>query len=68
MEFLIAVQGWIRLSITADLNAFAVNRDWASLVLILPLGIAFGAVHTLTPGHGKTVLASSLVGSRLVVL
>jgi ABC-type nickel/cobalt efflux system permease component RcnA len=38
------------------------------LVLILPLGIAFGAVHALTPGHGKTVLASSLVGSRLVVL
>ncbi|MBJ6127850.1 ABC transporter permease [Microvirga splendida] len=68
MEFLIAVQGWIRQAITADLNAFAASRDWASLVLILPLGIAFGAVHALTPGHGKTVLASYLVGSRLAVL
>ncbi|MBB3019466.1 ABC-type nickel/cobalt efflux system permease component RcnA [Microvirga lupini] len=68
MEFLIAVQGWIRQSITADLNAFAATRDWATLVLILPLGIAFGAVHALTPGHGKTVLASYLVGSRLAVL
>lgn len=68
MEFLIAVQGWIRQSITADLNAFAATRDWAALVLILPLGIMFGAVHALTPGHGKTVLASYLVGSRLAVL
>ncbi|WP_245435430.1 ABC transporter permease [Microvirga calopogonii] len=68
MEFLIAVQGWIRQSISADLNAFAATRDWAALFLILPLGIAFGAVHALTPGHGKTVLASYLVGSRLAVL
>lgn len=68
MEFLIAVQGWIRQSITADLNTFAVTHDWAALVLILPLGIVFGAVHALTPGHGKTVLASYLVGSRLAVL
>lgn len=68
MEFLIAVQGWIRQSITADLNAFAATRDWAALFLVLPLGIVFGAVHALTPGHGKTVLASYLVGSRLAVL
>jgi nickel/cobalt transporter (NicO) family protein len=68
MEFLIAVQGWIRQSITADLNAFAATRDWATLFLILPLGIVFGAVHALMPGHGKTVLASYLVGSRLAVL
>jgi nickel/cobalt exporter len=68
MEFLIAVQGWIRQSITADLNAFAATRDWATLFLILPLGIVFGAVHALTPGHGKTVLASYLIGSRLAVL
>jgi nickel/cobalt exporter len=68
MEFLIAVQGWIRQSITTDLSAFAATRDWAALVLILPLGVVFGAVHALTPGHGKTVLASYLVGSRLAVV
>jgi nickel/cobalt exporter len=68
MEFLIAVQGWIRQSITANLNAFAATRDWAALFLILPLGIGFGAVHALTPEHGKTVLASYLFGSRLAVL
>ena len=39
-----------------------------ALLAVLPFGIAFGAVHALTPGHGKTVLASYLVGSRLAVL
>jgi ABC-type nickel/cobalt efflux system permease component RcnA len=68
MDFLIAVQGWIRQSISADLTAFATTRDWTALFLVLPLGIAFGAVHALTPGHGKTVLASYLVGSRLAVV
>src|SRR5215207_3994004 len=68
MDFLIAVQGSIRQAITADLSAFAVTRDWAALALVLPLGIVFGAVHALTPGHGKTVLASYLAGSRLAVL
>ncbi len=34
--------------------------------LILALGVAFflGAAHGLTPGHGKTIVAAYLVGSR----
>src|SRR5215203_3049086 len=68
MDFLIALQRWIHASITADLSAFATTRDWLALATVLPLGIVFGAVHALTPGHGKTVLASYLVGSRLAVL
>src|SRR3954462_1602130 len=67
MDFLIAIQRSINAAITADLSAFAVNRSWAALLAVLPLGIAFGAIHALTPGHGKTVLASYLVGSRLVM-
>jgi ABC-type nickel/cobalt efflux system permease component RcnA len=35
---------------------------------VLPLGILFGAVHALTPGHSKTVLASYLAGSPFSVL
>jgi ABC-type nickel/cobalt efflux system permease component RcnA len=31
----------------------------------VPLGIVFGAVHALTLGHSKALLASYLVGSRL---
>jgi nickel/cobalt transporter (NicO) family protein len=68
MEFLIGFQRWINAAIAADLNAFAATRDWAALLAVLPFGIIFGAIHALTPGHGKTVLASYLVGSRLAVL
>src|SRR2546427_196048 len=34
--------------------------------LAVTLGIAFllGAAHALTPGHGKTIVAAYLVGSR----
>src|SRR5918994_5206029 len=68
MDFLVGLQRWINASITADLSAFAATRDWFALLIVLPFGIAFGAVHALTPGHGKIVLASYLVGSRLAVL
>src|SRR5215208_7643669 len=67
MDVLFAVQRWIYGSLTADLSAFAATRSWAALAAVLPLGVVFGAVHALTPGHGKTVLASYLVGSRLAV-
>lgn len=49
----------------AILGAFAASRDMMTLVSVLPLGILFGAIHAMTPGHGKTILASYLVGSRL---
>jgi nickel/cobalt exporter len=68
MDFFVGLQRWINASIAADLGSFAVTRNWATLLGVLPLGIVFGAVHALTPGHGKTVLASYLVGSRLAVL
>src|SRR5215213_563735 len=68
LEFLVRVQGWIQGSLSAALSGFAASRDWTLLATMLPMGIAFGAVHALTPGHGKTVLASYLVGSRLAGL
>jgi nickel/cobalt transporter (NicO) family protein len=68
MDVLIALQRWINASISADLSAFAASRDLAALAGILPLGIVFGAIHALTPGHGKTVLASYLIGSRLALV
>src|SRR3954468_13282076 len=68
MDLLLAFQRWINTAITADLSAFAATRSWTALAAILPLGIVFGAVLALTPGHGKTVLATYLAGSRLAVL
>lgn len=58
-------QNAIHASLSADLNAFATSRDWLALLAVLPVGALFGSIHALTPGHGKSVLASYLVGSGL---
>jgi nickel/cobalt exporter len=68
LEQLIAIQRWIYTALSADLNAFAATRDWLALVAVFPTGIVFGAVHALTPGHGKSILASYLAGSGLAAL
>jgi nickel/cobalt exporter len=68
MQVLVDLQRWVYESITGYLGAFSQSGDWLALGTVLPLGIVFGAVHALTPGHGKTVLASYLVGSRLALM
>jgi ABC-type nickel/cobalt efflux system permease component RcnA len=68
MSWLADIQQTIYASVGSHLGAFAASRDWAALLAILPLGIVFGAVHALTPGHSKTLLASYLIGSRLAFL
>lgn len=49
--------GFTRL-ITAD------NLNPLALALILAIAFGWGAAHALTPGHGKTIVAAYLVGSR----
>jgi nickel/cobalt transporter (NicO) family protein len=61
-------QRWIYATLGANLSGFATTRNWTTLLSVLPLGILFGAIHALTPGHGKSVLASYLVGSRLAAM
>ena len=68
VDQLIALQRWIYAALSADLAAFAARRDWMALAAVLPAGVLFGAVHALTPGHGKSILASYLLGSRLATL
>jgi nickel/cobalt exporter len=68
IDVLVDAQQWIYRAVGSHLTGFAATRDWAALAAILPLGIVFGAVHALTPGHSKTLLASYLVGSRLALL
>lgn len=34
------------------------------MVVVIGLSIALGALHALTPGHGKTLVAAYLIGSR----
>lgn len=64
-RFAVEIQTWIRGAITDHLDVFATSHDWAALAAVLPLGVFFGFIHALTPGHGKTVLSTYLLGSEL---
>jgi nickel/cobalt exporter len=37
---------------------------WGSILLALLVAFGLGAMHALSPGHGKTIVAAYLVGSR----
>ena len=37
---------------------------WPTLMLALAISFIWGAMHALTPGHGKTIVGAYLVGSR----
>jgi len=67
MQILFDLQRGIHDAVNGLIGGFAETRDWRSFLIVLPLGIVFGAVHALTPGHSKIVLASYLVGSRLAL-
>ncbi len=41
--------------------------DWSFVILTFLVAIALGALHALEPGHGKTLLAISLVGARATI-
>ncbi len=49
-----------------QLTALLGNGDLSPLAILLSLVLAagLGALHALSPGHGKTVMAAYLVGSR----
>jgi ABC-type nickel/cobalt efflux system permease component RcnA len=48
------------------LSRFLHERELTPWMIFLALGVAFvlGSAHALTPGHGKTIVAAYLVGSR----
>lgn len=64
---LVAIQRDIYFAFADRIREFAETGDWALLVAYLPMGILFGAVHALTPGHSKAVLATYLTGSTASV-
>ncbi|MBN2494457.1 MAG: hypothetical protein JXR96_07710 [Deltaproteobacteria bacterium] len=51
---------------TGALKRALAERDlgWAGLLAALGLAWLLGALHALSPGHGKTLVAAYLVGSR----
>jgi nickel/cobalt exporter len=68
LAYLVSVQTTIREAIAGDIRAFTAGRDWIALLAVLPVGAVFGALHALTPGHSKMVLATYLAGSPLRVI
>jgi ABC-type nickel/cobalt efflux system permease component RcnA len=50
----------------SDMLARGTN-DWAFVALTFLVALVLGALHALEPGHGKTLLAVSLVGARATV-
>lgn len=53
-------------SASAVLTDLVSQENMSPLFMLAALGIALalGAIHALTPGHGKTLVAAYLVGSR----
>lgn len=57
---IVDLQRDIYLAFAERISAFAESGDWTHLAIFLPIGLLFGAVHALTPGHSKLVLARPL--------
>jgi nickel/cobalt transporter (NicO) family protein len=62
LGWLVALQATIHGAIAEHIQSFAGSGDWLTLLAVLPMGILFGAVHGLTPGHNKMILASYVAG------
>jgi nickel/cobalt transporter (NicO) family protein len=63
LQWLVEIQRDIYLTFAGHIKAFAAGGGWTALAAFLPMGIVFGAVHAMTPGHSKSVLATYLAGS-----
>lgn len=63
LQFLVEIQRDIYFTFADRIRGFAETGDWVLLAAYLPMGVVFGAVHALTPGHSKAVLAAYLTAS-----
>ncbi len=66
--WIIDVQRDIYLEFGEHIKEYANGSGWSAFLAFLPMGIAFGAVHAMTPGHSKSILATYLAGSSLGML
>jgi nickel/cobalt exporter len=63
LQIVIDIQRDIYLALAEHIKAFAAGGSLGAFLAFLPLGVVFGAVHALTPGHSKSILATYLTGS-----
>src|SRR6266849_3389781 len=62
MPLLGDIQGWLHSGVSAGLKDVAAGVDPFNLVAAMSIAVAFGMVHALMPGHGKTVIVSYYLG------
>jgi ABC-type nickel/cobalt efflux system permease component RcnA len=62
-NWIIGFQRDIYLAFAEHIRAFAEGGSFTAFLAFLPIGIAFGSVHAMTPGHSKALLATYLAGS-----
>lgn len=67
-QFVIDIQRDIYLGFAAHIKAYASGTGWSAFLGFLPMGITFGAIHAVTPGHSKSILATYLAGSSAGML
>jgi ABC-type nickel/cobalt efflux system permease component RcnA len=63
LQAIVDVQRDIYLAFAEHIKTFANGGGWTTFLAFVPMGIVSGAVHALTPGHSKAVLATYLTGS-----
>lgn len=61
---LVAIQRDIYLALGEQIRLLSTEGNGLAFFTFLPMGIFFGVVHALTPGHSKAVLATYLAGSN----
>jgi nickel/cobalt exporter len=61
---LVEIQRTIYTALAEQIKLLSTGGDWLAFLAFLPAGVFFGAVHALTPGHSKAVLATYLAGSE----
>ena len=61
---LVEIQRAIYTALAEQIKLLSAEGDWLAFLAFLPMGVLFGAVHALTPGHSKAVLATYLGGSE----
>ena len=58
INWMIETQREIYLAFGDRIKLYAETGDWSELAVFLPMGVVFGIVHAMMPGHSKTLLAA----------
>ena len=68
LEQIFEFQRGINAALAEQIKLFAAGGGMPALAALLPMGIGFGAVHALMPGHSKSILATYVAGSSASAL